>query len=337
MEVSIEQYRDSVYRIGYLQGKKIDGYLISKLSLLENERFNIDNANKIFSEFAPHLLDEISGLADALEISIEKATSLFSGYGVPMIQGMGCSSVVNQRYAVRNYDFSPEIYDQRLVLIQPKESFASVGHSLHIIGRHEGVNEKGLFISFHFVSKEKPKEGLTASMVVRIVLDSCQRTEEAIKLLKQLPHSWSYNFSIGDSHGETAIVEISPYEIKVRESKGTLMCTNHYQHKDLINKNKEDYTDSNKRISYLEKKNFNELSGKEVFDWFKSSDSVMFYKDYNGLFGTLHTFAYIFDTDIVLTSLPNGQTLEIDWKEWIEGINIKSTLIRGSLIQQERD
>ncbi|SDM79955.1 C45 family autoproteolytic acyltransferase/hydolase [Sediminibacillus halophilus] len=333
MDASVEQYRGSAYRVGYLQGKKIDDSLISKVSLLENKHLQLDKVKQFFRQFAPHIMDEISGLADALGMKTEKAVALFGGYGVPEVQGMGCSSVVNSRFAVRNYDFSPDIYDQRFMLIQPKECYASVGHSLHVIGRHEGVNEKGLFVAFHFVSKDRAKEGLTASMGVRMVLDCCQSTKEAIKMLKQLPHSWNYNFSLGDKNGHTAVVEISPYGIKVRENESTLRCTNHYQHKDLVSQNKVDYTESNNRISYMKEKNMEELSGREVFDWFKSIDSPMFYRDYNNLFGTLHTFAYIYDTDLVLTSLLGGQTLEIDWKDWLEGSNVKASFLTGNLVQ----
>ncbi|PAV31615.1 hypothetical protein CIL05_02870 [Virgibacillus profundi] len=331
--VTVEQYRNTAYQTGFLQGKQLSNSLLSKLSILENKHFTMNDANKLFEHFAPHLLDEIQGLADALEISVTKAASLFSGYGIPGFEGMGCSSVVNQRYAVRNYDFSPEIYDHRLVFIQSEGSFSSVGHSLHVIGRHEGVNEKGLYAAFHFVEKERPKLGLTASTVIRIILDTCESTEDAVDLLKQLPHSWGYNFSIGDRDGNTAIVEIMSDEIRVRKSEGILLCTNHYQHHDLIDKNKNDYTNSYRRIEDLEEKGVNRLTGKEAFDWFKTPDSAMFYKDYKNLFGTLHTFAYLFDKEIILTALPYGETLEIDWKAWVDGNNIRTTRINGKIIQ----
>lgn len=249
---------------------------------------------------------------------------------------MGCSSVVNQDFAVRNYDFSPEIYDHRLVLIQPKDCFASVGHSLHVLGRHEGVNEKGLSVSFHFVNNDQTAKGLTASMIIRIVLDTCKNTGEAIELLKQLPHSWSYNFSIGDREGKTAIVEISPFEFEIREGINTLMCTNHFQHQDMLDKNRNDHINSHKRITHMNNKNLDSLSGSEVFKWFKDPSSGMFYKDYNGLFGTLHTFAYLFRSNIVLTSLPYGDTFNLDWKSWVEGKDVKQRSLRGSLEQESR-
>ncbi|WP_404451699.1 C45 family peptidase [Virgibacillus necropolis] len=331
IEVSVEQYRDTAYNIGWLQGQRIDNSLIANISKLESASFDPDKAKEVFIQYAPHLLDEIEGLADALEISYKEAASLFSGYDIPKLKGMGCSSVVNQEFAVRNYDFTPEIYDHRLVFVQPKECFASVGHSLHVLGRHEGVNEKGLFLAFHFVNNDQTAKGLTASTIVRIVLDTCKSTEEAIELLKQLPHSWSYNFSIGDSLGRRAIVEITPFEVKIRSGVDTLLCTNHFQHQDMVNKNRVDHTNSHKRITHMDNKNLDNLSGKEVFEWFRNPNSGMFYKDYYGLFGTLHTFAYLFSNDIVLTTLPYGKTLIIDWKSWLEGNDVKQRSLRGNL------
>ncbi|WP_430787747.1 C45 family autoproteolytic acyltransferase/hydrolase [Virgibacillus flavescens] len=334
IEVSVEQYRDSAYQIGYLQGENLEKSLIENLSKLENASFNYTEAIEIFMKYAPHLLDELNGLADALDITQEKAASLFSGYDIPKIKEMGCSSVINKEFAVRNYDFTPDIYDRRLVLNQPKECYASAGYSLHVIGRHEGVNEKGLFISFHFVNNRETKQGLTASTIVRIILDSCKNTDEAIILLKQLPHTWSYNFSIADGEGHTAIAEVTPHEVNIREDPATLMCTNHFQHPSMRDKNRIDYINSHKRIAAMTNKNVNKFSGKEVYQWFKDPHGEMFYKDYNGLFGTLHTFAYLFNDKIILTSLPYGNTLEIEWKNWLEGYDLHFGKMKGRLEQE---
>ncbi len=120
-----------------------------------------------------------------------KRAALFSGYGTPEIQGMGCSSIVNSKMLVRNYDFSPEVYDARLVFTQPNEGYASIGHSLHEMGRTEGVNEKGLAVALHFVNSKETQNGLTAGSIIRILLDTCKNTDEAVNMIKQLPHSWS--------------------------------------------------------------------------------------------------------------------------------------------------
>ncbi|MFZ3579985.1 C45 family autoproteolytic acyltransferase/hydolase [Virgibacillus sp. DJP39] len=333
-EIDVVQYRGDSYIIGLEQGKEIDSELLDKFSIFENARFNLDGAIEVFRRFAPHLLDEIEGLADGLQIPFTQAASMFSGYDIPKIKGMGCSSVVNQDFAVRNYDFSPELYDQRFVLVQSKDCLASVGHSLHVLGRHEGVNEMGLFIALHFVNNDKPRVGLTAPTVVRIVLDMCENTNDAVKLLTELPHSWSYNFSVGDRSGETVIVEASPFSVKVRKNTETLTCTNHFQHDEMMKQNRMDHTYSFERNTSLEKKNVNELGMTEVFEWFRTPDSEMFYNDYQEFFGTLHTFGYSFNDNLVYTSIPYGETIVVDWGRWLNGYDITATLIKGQLIQK---
>src|SRR5690625_1492304 len=180
-EISIEQYRGTSYDIGYRQGQQINKSLTDMYSEIINEdEIDIVALKNIYSMYAPHLLEELYGIADAMDIPFRKAV-LFSGYGAPEIQGMGCSSIVSHRMLVRNYDFSPEVYDARLVFVQPDEGYASVGHSLHVMGRTEGVNEKGLAVALHFVNSKETQNGLTAASVIRILLDTCENTDQAVR------------------------------------------------------------------------------------------------------------------------------------------------------------
>ncbi|MFD1019634.1 C45 family autoproteolytic acyltransferase/hydolase [Thalassobacillus hwangdonensis] len=326
LQVTIEQYRGRAYQLGYQQGRELDPQLPEKISILENENFSINNMIETFEAYAPHLIDELKGLADGLNWTFEKTASRFSGYDLPKISGMGCSSMVNEAFAVRNYDFSPDLYDKRLVLIQPQECLASIGYSLHVIGRHEGVNEKGLFIALHFVGNENPKPGLAASTVVRIVLDTCTTTEEAIALLQKLPHAWSYNYSLADAYGSTAVVEASTEKVTTRNKPNTLSCTNHFQH---IRK-ETDATYSHARFESMESTGPKDFSS--AFEWFKDPASPLFFHAYHQLFGTLHTFAYDFEKGIVLTALPYGDTLKVDWSAWVDGKPLPHKLLTGKLI-----
>lgn len=61
IEVSVEQYRDTAYNIGWLQGKKLDSSLITNLSKLESASFKFDKAKEVFIQYAPHLLEEMKG------------------------------------------------------------------------------------------------------------------------------------------------------------------------------------------------------------------------------------------------------------------------------------
>ncbi|MBY7144812.1 hypothetical protein KFZ56_17470 [Virgibacillus sp. NKC19-3] len=49
------------------------------------------------------------------------------------------------------------------------------------------------------------RKGLSAGSILRIVLDTCQTTDEAIQLMKKLPHAWSYDYSMEDTKGQIAV------------------------------------------------------------------------------------------------------------------------------------
>lgn len=329
--IAIEQYRGSSYDIGYYQGEQMNKSLIKMFSKIINEdAIDLAALNDIYSSYAPHLLEELRGIAAAMNIPFKKA-ALLAGYGTPEIQGMGCSSVINNKMLVRNYDFSPELYDARFVLTQPNEGYASAGHSLHAIGRTEGVNEKGLAVALHFVNNNESRNGLTASSVIRILLDTCKNTADAVNLIKQLPHAWSYNFSIGDSCGHTVVVEESPYDIKVRENKEMLFCTNHFQNDDMSGLNRIYIDHSRERLNYLINRHFSNASAKEVFNVFHDVATPLYNGAYSEFFGTLHTFAYIFEESRIITAIPNGDVLEIDFKAWLKGDNMTQNKLTGYL------
>src|SRR5699024_11246032 len=90
--------------------------------------------------------------------SHRKAAALFSGYDMPKAEALGCSAMMTKKYYVRNYDFSPDLYDGLFSLIQPDTSFATAGYNLQILGRHDGVNQEGLVAGLHFRSEEHTSE-----------------------------------------------------------------------------------------------------------------------------------------------------------------------------------
>jgi len=329
-KISVEQYRGDSYDIGYQQGQQIDRLLLVVYSNIVNEEdIDLEELKEIYSSYAPHLFQELSGIAASMNISLRTA-ALFSGFGAPEIQGMGCSSVVNHNMLVRNYDFSPEAYDARFVFVQPSEGYASVGHSLHVMGRTECVNEKGLAVALHFVNSKDTQNGLTAASVIRIILDTCKNTEEAVNVIKELPHSWSYNFSIGDAEGNAVVVEETPFDVKVRKSEGMLFCTNHFQRQDMSIHNRENLEGTKERLNYLDQNHLEKIDVQEIFNTFRA-DKPLYNEEYHEFFGTLHTFAYSFDNNKVLTAVPAGDVLEIDFNEWVNGRDLNQKEISGRL------
>lgn len=160
--VDIIQIRDNSFNIGLKYGKRLkNDTLLNVFDSITRADIDYMNLKSIFSELAPHLLDEIEGLASGLEINSKKSAALFSGYDVPKTEAMGCSAFITKDYYVRNYDFSPALYDGMFSLIQSNEAFATAGYNLQVLGRHDGINQRGLVAGLHFVSNNDYSKGMS--------------------------------------------------------------------------------------------------------------------------------------------------------------------------------
>nr|WP_307190104.1 C45 family peptidase [Geomicrobium sp. JCM 19039] len=159
------QYRGSHYEFGVLQGEK----LRRSLTLVNREnqwkvrqpRFQIDveETKEVFMKLAPLIWEELNGLRDSLDWSMEKVLQEFGGYRVNG-ERSGCSILSGDTYLVRNYDYHPKTYDGRYVLYQPTDGgYATIGPSQRITGRMDGMNEKGLAMGYNLTNRKKPGDG----------------------------------------------------------------------------------------------------------------------------------------------------------------------------------
>ncbi|WP_406687686.1 C45 family autoproteolytic acyltransferase/hydolase, partial [Rossellomorea vietnamensis] len=278
----------------------------------------------------PHFLEELDGLAEGMRISPERAAALFSGYDVPKNEGMGCSSLLTREYYVRNYDFSPALYDGIFSLVQPEQAFASAGYNLQLLGRHDGVNEHGLVAGLHFVSHDGYRKGVSPWTGIRMVLDTCSSVEEAVALLKEIPHSACYNFSLGDRKGKMAEVEASPEKVTVRYGESFLSCVNHFQDEHMKRKNRPSIEGSLERNEHLLSLNEKQRSHQQLFHHFKDIDSPIFFTDYENLFGTLHTFSYSYPDSRILTTIAGSkEVLDVNFQDWVTGGDILRKKLSG--------
>lgn len=336
--VNIFQHRGSSYQTGFNLGQQLTGSRVPQMfENITRPAIDAGNMKEIYRIFAPHMIDELEGLADGLNISWKKAVALFGGYNVPRPPALGCSAMLTDSYYVRNYDFTPDLYDGYFSLIQPKAAFASAGYNLQVIGRHEGVNQHGLVAGLHFVSNSGYTTGISAWMAIRMLLDTCATASEAINMLKEMPHAACYNFSIGDKHGNTVVVEVTPDNVETRCAPSFLTCTNHFQNKSLQHKNRPVINNSVDRHTYIKTMDEKHLMHEEAFEHFRDKTSPLFYTDYDGLFGTLHTFSYSYKNARILTSIAQSdQVLDIHFDNWVAGNNISEEQLQGIIKQSSK-
>src|SRR5262249_6385681 len=130
--------------------------------------------------------------------------------------------------------------------------------------------------------------GLVCVLIVRIVLDQCATTREAISLLRRIPHGLGFNYSLLDAAGEAAVVEASPVAVAVRQ--GTwLACTNHFQATELQRYNPRNCAKSRHRLPPLEVWGRETPNAEGLFCRLNDSRSPAFFHNYAAGAGTLHT------------------------------------------------
>ncbi|MGG4103742.1 C45 family peptidase [Paenibacillus lautus] len=329
--VHIMQLREDNYHNGLKLGRSLRNQPILKaFEAVTKPNIDTEQLKSIYNEFAPQLLSELEGLAEGLEMPFPKAAALLGGYDVPKIAAMGCSAMITPSYYVRNYDFTPAFYDGYFTAAQPEQGLATVGYNLQAIGRHDGVNEKGLAAGLHFVSFDGYRTGLSPWVGVRMILESCATVEEVSYMLRHIPHAACYNFSIGDARGNMAVVEASPDQVITRAGgEAAIACVNHYEA--LTGKNRPSIEHSLGRKRYIDGLDATQLTQTEAFGLFKERESPLFFTDYDDLFGTLHTFSYAFEEGRVMTSLAQGSALDFSFRDWVEGKDIPAAELTGHI------
>lgn len=249
--------------------------------------FSLKNAEAALTTHAPNIWEELHGLADGLEIPLDRAVAEFSN-GRLRYPARGCSAVMTGGLYGRNYDFSPGRYDRILAAVKPDGVHASIGFTDRFTGRDDGMNEKGLCVGLHYVNEKVWQPGLVCVLIVRIVLDQCATTAEAVELLRRLPHGLCFNYSLLDATGHAAVVEGSPAGVAVRQGKA-LACTNHFQSTEMVRFNPRN-PGSKARLGPLETWAQERPDRTALFGLLNASDSPVFAHAYARGGGTLHTF-----------------------------------------------
>ncbi|SIS39760.1 Predicted choloylglycine hydrolase [Salimicrobium flavidum] len=326
------QFRGSHYDFGYQQGIWLKDSPIlpnrnKQWSGRRNRHFIIDynEIRTIFMKFSPGIWDEIHGLADALGLPIEEAVQNFGGYYLEFGKS-GCSIYTNPNILVRNYDSDPVAYEGRYMLYQPTdEGYATVGPSMQITGRTDGMNEHGLAMGYNFINRIGSGTGFLCNMIGRMILENSRTIEEAIELLRNIPHRRAFSYVLLDATGRSVVVEASARDVKVREGN---ISTNHFHR--LTEENRYRMDDSINRYQTME----NALPD-EVYNSYQllnnTNEQVFSYK-YGAWAGTIHTAAYVPEKKQAwLSHGADRLPILFDFESWIKGENTKVKKIKGYL------
>src|SRR5699024_3309797 len=250
---------------------------------------------------------------------IDTAIREFGGYYLEYGKS-GCYILTGENYMIRNYDNDPITYEGRYVLYQPTDSgYATIGPSMQITGRTDGLNEKGLAMGYNFINRLRSDDGFVCNMIGRIILENCATTDEAVALLKEIPHRHSFSYVITDASGKSIIVEASSQEVLTREGQ---ICTNHFEK--LTKENRYRMDDSLRRYETISRGQAVIRTPYDAFRFMNSKEAEVFSTNYGAWAGTIHTAAYLPKHLQAWISFGSDRPpLILDFDKWMNGSNIK--------------
>lgn len=337
--VSIAQHRGTPYEVGRAQAHAFAATAKGRAFLRRKTVrfppwFDIRAEQRAHERFSPALWEEIGGLAEGLAIPMERAVLYFGNAGIRPPVG-GCSAVMSNGVYGRNYDYRPRYYGARFALIQVKGSHASIGFTEGLTGRLDGMNAHGLAIGLHLVRMWPRLSGLSCLLIVRLVLDQCATTAEAVALLRRIPHAMQYNYSLLDAAGVAAVVEAVPGSTAVRTGDW-LACTNHFQSPLLRPLNRR-AAHSQGRLPPLEAWAARRLGAEAMFTALNRSVSPAFHHGYRRGAGTLHTLVAEPAKKRMLIGIGGDAAaleedmLDVDFDRWVAGADLPVDHLDGQL------
>ncbi|MDY0404774.1 C45 family peptidase [Virgibacillus sp. 179-BFC.A HS] len=330
----VVQFRGTHGEFGFFQGKKllsspILSYREIQWGPRKERHFIIDpeGFTQIIKSIAPGILEEIHGLAEALKIEMNDAIQLFSGYYLEYVRS-GCSVYADKDYMVRNYDSHPRSYEGRYLFYQPTDAgYATIGPSMQITGRIDGMNEKGLVMAYNFTHRKKSADGFLCNMIGRLILETCGNVEEAVDLLKEIPHRHSFSYILLDPAGEPHVVEASPRKVAVRRSS---VCTNHFHLLDDENRYRQE--DSRRREEIIQREQQYVTNPYQAFQVMNNPAYDVYSDKYDAAAGTLHTSVYFPKEMQAWYAIgPDRPPVIFDFQKWLEGKDTPVSRVRGKI------
>lgn len=329
----IIQFRGTHYGFGYKQGTLLKDSLTIKNRerqwRIRRPRFTIDvgETKEAIQAFAPGIWDELLGLRDALEWDLKDTLQEFGGYRLEYVRS-GCSIFTGKDFLIRNYDYHPKTYEGRFMVFQPADQgYAVIGPSQRITGRMDGMNEKGLAMGYNFMHRKKPGDGFICNMIGRIILESCATVDEAVTMLKEIPHRHSFSYTVLDKSGETYIVEATPRSVEVRQSN---VCTNHFEL--LKDENRRHLTDSYQRLEAMQSQGQEITDAYQAFRMLNDTDKGVFSDQYKNWSGTIHTSGYLPAEQKVWFALGGDrEPVVFDFATWLKGDDFMTKRVLGEV------
>ncbi len=204
----------------------------------EKLKFGMESL-EICQKVYPNIIEEIKGMAEGLHLDFEAFGTFIITAGAFAFD-IGCSNLAvktdDSVFFGRNHDmFTVLKKTTESALYRPSKGYYFVGQGDALIGKEDGVNEHGLAVGMNFIYPKSVKPGMNFLLIVRMILETCKTTDEAISLLQTIPCMTSHNIMLADATGSMAVVEMCSEKTRVRFPEDNyITSTNHFNHPDMI-------------------------------------------------------------------------------------------------------
>lgn len=273
------------------------------------DRPDLAVAVKRLQRYMPELVPIFEQLV-ALADGDETAARFLSGYRPPAYLS-GCSQAVwtrdDEPLLVRNYDLDPGL-NEGLILHSAWSGRRVMVTSEFLWGAADGLNEAGLAVSLAFGGRRALGDGFGITLILRYLLEICERVGDAIEVLRSVPSHMAYNVTVLDRSGDHATIKMAPDRPVVIGRSA--VATNHQGAVEWEEHAR--FTRSLERERYLQDYlSRPETTGPALVRRFLRPP--LYCTDYRRGFGTLYTVVY----------RPGRQTAEWCWPglRWSQGLH----------------
>lgn len=153
--------------------------------------------------------------------------SRFLSFYCPPRYLAGCSQAIwpgEEPLIVRNYDYNQNAFDA-VLLRTGWQGRGVMGMSDGLFGMVDGMNDAGLAVSLTFGGRQAVGEGFGVPLILRYILQTCDTTEEAGRVLQRVPCHMSYNVTVLDAQRRYLTAYLAPDRATVLSRAA--VATNH--------------------------------------------------------------------------------------------------------------
>ncbi|MDE7244919.1 MAG: acyl-CoA--6-aminopenicillanic acid acyltransferase [Oscillospiraceae bacterium] len=174
-----------------------------------------------YETWYPAALAELRGLSDAQGVSFDTlAGVLLPMYCLTPAPHCSCFAVRTEEgrsLLGRNSDFLTALADNNASCRFRRDSYTVWGNTTAFIELEDGVNNCGLAAGLTSVQPPAPpRPGLNAGLLLRLILETCCTTTEALTVLQDVPVASSHTFVLADRSGDIALAECCGTALAVR-------------------------------------------------------------------------------------------------------------------------